>query len=201
MIPPALRGLLSRPVASDRTFLGDPGRLAVFLFGIEVVTGSLLALYYRPDPEGAFASVGTLMGSVTFGWLVRSLHRVTGHALLLVTAVYLGRMFFRRDFLRPGGRAAWLLAVGLSILALAFLLTGEVLPWDQAGYWRTVITARLVEEVPLVGPWMATVFRGGPEVSGLTIVRLFALHALLFPWIAFGGLLLAGRLRRQGVMR
>jgi quinol-cytochrome oxidoreductase complex cytochrome b subunit len=63
------------------------------------------------------------------------------------------------------------------------------------------VTANLVGQVPLVGGWLATFFRGGTEVSGGTLVRLFALHALVFPWLAFGCILLARRLRREGGLR
>ena len=200
MIGSALRAWMSRPTAPRESLLRDLGRLAVLLFGVEVVTGSLLALYYEPVPEAAYRSVGTITGTVTLGWLVRSLHHVTGHALLVVVALFLARAFLLRSFLRPAGRRAWVLAVGLLFLAIAFLMTGSALPWDQEAYWRTVITANLVSGIPLLGGWLADVFRGGPEVSGTTLVRLFALHGLVFPWLAFGGLLLARRFRRQGGM-
>jgi quinol-cytochrome oxidoreductase complex cytochrome b subunit len=183
------------------SFFRSLTRLAVFLFGVEVATGALLALYYRPDPAGAYESVGLLMSRVTLGWLVRGLHHVTGHALVLVVGLLLARAFLLRTFLKPRGGEGWVLAVAFSFLTLAFLLTGTVLPWDQTAYWRTVVTANLVGQVPLVGGWLATFFRGGTEVSGGTLVRLFALHALVFPWLAFGCILLARRLRREGGLR
>ncbi len=192
---------LSRPVDYRRSFFRNLGRLAVFLFGVEVVTGALLSLYYRPDPEGAYASVGIVMSQVTLGWLVRGLHHVTGQALTVVVGLYLVRAFFLRTFLRPNGTAGWVLAVSFSFLTLAFLLTGLSLPWDETAYWRTVVTANLVAEIPVVGGWLATLFRGGSEVSGVTLVRLSALHGLLFPWLSFGCILLARRLRREGGMR
>jgi quinol-cytochrome oxidoreductase complex cytochrome b subunit len=197
----ALRLRLSRPVDHRRSFLRNLGRLAIFLFGVEVVTGALLALYYRPDAEGAYRSVGGIMSEVTLGWLVRGLHHVAGHALAAVVGLYLLRAFFLRTFLRPLGRAGWVVAVTFSFLVLAFLLTGLSLPWDETAYWRTEMTARLVAQVPVLGGWLATVFRGGEEVSGGTLVRLYALHGLLFPWFAFALLLLARRLRREGGLR
>ena len=201
MTAETVRAYLSRPVDYRRSFFRNLGRLAVFLFGVEVATGALLALYYRPDPEGAYASVGTITSEVTLGWLVRGLHNVTGHALAAVVGLYLVRAFFLRTFLRPNGRAGWVLAVSFSFLTLAFLLTGLSLPWDETAYWRTQLTANLVAQVPVLGGWLATLFRGGSEVSGVTLVRLFSLHGLLFPWLAFGCILLARRLRREGGMK
>lgn len=196
-----LRSALGRPVAYRRSFVLDLGRLAIFLFGVEVVTGALLALYYRPDTATAYESVGTIMSRASLGWLVRGLHHVTGHALVVVVGLYLARAFFLRTFLRPNGAAAWGLGVAFAALTIAFLLTGSVLPWDQTAYWRTQITFRLVEQIPLVGRGLATAFRGGADVGGVTLVRLFALHALVFPWLAFGCILLARRLRNRGGIR
>ena len=124
-------------------------------------TGALLGLYYRPEPDHAFDSLVTVTHTVKFGWLVRSLHRVAGHGLVLVSAVYVLRGFFRRVFLRPRGAAAWPIAVGMSFVLLALLLTGAALPWNQEAYWQTVVATNLVSEVPVAGPWLAEAVRGG----------------------------------------
>lgn len=197
----SLRLALGRPVEYRRSFFRNLARLAVFLFGVEVATGALLALYYRPDPDGAYASVGTLTSQVTLGWLARGVHHVAGHALAAVAGLYLVRAFFLRTFLRPKGTAGWVLAAAFALLTLAFLLTGLSLPWDQEAYWRTEMTTRIVEQVPFAGRWAASFFRGGSEVGAGTLTRLFALHALVFPWLGFGLVLLARRLRREGAMK
>jgi quinol-cytochrome oxidoreductase complex cytochrome b subunit len=132
------------------------------------------------------------------GWFVRSLHRVAAHAFVALVGVYILRGYFQRRFLGPRGTAAWRISVGFGFVCLVFLLTGESLPWNQSAYWQTVVNANLVAEIPLAGGWLADVVRGGPQVSGLTIVRFFAIHALLLPWAAFGLLVLARDLRRRG---
>ncbi|MBD3336624.1 MAG: cytochrome bc complex cytochrome b subunit, partial [Candidatus Eisenbacteria bacterium] len=50
------------------------GGMTLFLFCIQVVTGILLLLYYRPTAEAAFESVAFIMSEVPFGWLIRSIH-------------------------------------------------------------------------------------------------------------------------------
>ena len=65
---PALRAYFATPMRHRRAFITSLGRLAVFLFFVEVVTGALLSLYFRPDPEAAFASVRLISNAVTFGW-------------------------------------------------------------------------------------------------------------------------------------
>src|SRR5207244_13317685 len=50
------------------------GGMTLFLFSIQVVTGILLLLYYKPTAESAFESVQFIMAEVHFGWLIRSPH-------------------------------------------------------------------------------------------------------------------------------
>jgi cytochrome b6 len=193
-----IREALSRPAEARRPFFRDLGRLSVFLFGVLAATGLLLALYYRPSPDAAFQSLVEMTNGVTFGWYVRSLHRVAAHVFVGLVGVYILRGYFRRLFLGSNGRAAWRISVAFGFVSLAFLLTGEALPWNQHAYWTTVVNSNVIGEMPLVGDRLATAVRGGDTVSGATLVRLYAIHALLLPWIAIGLLVLARERRRRG---
>jgi cytochrome b6 len=57
------------------------GGMALFLFLIQIVTGVLLALYYKPSPDQAFESVRAIMSEVEFGWLIRSAHSWSANLL------------------------------------------------------------------------------------------------------------------------
>ena len=50
------------------------GGMTLFFFLVQVCTGVLLMLYYRPSADEAFESIEFLVTSVPFGWLVRSIH-------------------------------------------------------------------------------------------------------------------------------
>jgi len=50
------------------------GGMSLFLFVVQVLTGILLLLYYKPTAESAYESVQYIMTEVPFGWLVRSIH-------------------------------------------------------------------------------------------------------------------------------
>lgn len=193
-----IREFLSRPAEPRRPLFRDLGRLSVFVFGVLAVTGAMLALYYRPSPEAAFRGLVEVTNSATFGWYVRSLHRVAGHVLVALVGLYVLRGYFKRLFLGPRGRIAWRISVGFAFVCLAFLLSGEALPWNQHAYWQTVVNTNLVADVPVVGGRMANAARGGDAVSGATLVRVYAIHALVLPWIAFGLIVLARNARRRG---
>ena len=47
------------------------GGITLFLVGVQLLTGILLLLYYRPTVAEAFDSVRFLMTRVEFGWLIR----------------------------------------------------------------------------------------------------------------------------------
>ncbi len=58
------------------------GGMALFLFVIQVVTGILLSLYYKPSPDQAFESVRAIMTEDHFGWLIRSIHSWSANLLI-----------------------------------------------------------------------------------------------------------------------
>jgi len=47
------------------------GGMTLFFFIVQVVTGILLLLYYRPSAAEAYDSVRFIMTRVPFGWLIR----------------------------------------------------------------------------------------------------------------------------------
>jgi cytochrome b6 len=55
------------------------GGTTLVLIGLQIASGLLLLLYYRPSAEGAFESVRFIMTKVEFGWLVRSVHAWAAH--------------------------------------------------------------------------------------------------------------------------
>src|SRR5512135_1981038 len=58
------------------------GGITLFLFGIQVMTGILLLLYYRPTVAESFDSVRFIMTRVEFGWLIRSIHSWSANLLI-----------------------------------------------------------------------------------------------------------------------
>ena len=52
------------------------GGLSFFLFILLTVTGIFLMFFYRPETAAAWNDMRTLQTSVTFGLLVRNMHRM-----------------------------------------------------------------------------------------------------------------------------
>src|SRR5262245_65030896 len=67
------------------------GGMTLFLFMIQVATGILLLLYYRPSSSEAFESIQYLMTEVEFGWLVRSIHSWSANLMIFSMFFHLFR--------------------------------------------------------------------------------------------------------------
>src|SRR5262245_19324575 len=63
------------------------GGMTLFFFIVQVTTGIMLMLYYRPSADEAYESVQFLMTRVPFGWLIRSIH--SWSANLMIGAAFL----------------------------------------------------------------------------------------------------------------
>ena len=57
------------------------GGLTLFLFVVQVFTGILLLLYYRPSASEAYESVQFIVTRVPFGWLIRNIHSWSANLL------------------------------------------------------------------------------------------------------------------------
>src|SRR5213593_559354 len=77
------------------------GGMTLFLFMVQVVTGILLLLYYRPSAETAFESVQFIMTEVEFGWLVRSVHSWSANLMIATAFIHMFSTLFLRSFRRP----------------------------------------------------------------------------------------------------
>jgi len=156
------------------------GEIAFFLMAILIVTGPLLMLRYTPTPDGAYGSVVAITQRVPFGALIRGLHRTASYALLVVLLLHLLRIFLQAAY--KGGRAlGWHSGVMLLLLSAGQSYTGYLLPWDQSGYWGTIVGASITSYVPLVGDWMQRFLLGGDEIGALTLLRFYVGHVVLVP--------------------
>lgn len=158
------------------------GGITLFLFGIQVVTGTLLALYYRATPDSAYESVLSITSEVPFGWLIRSMHHWAANLMILSLILHVVRIFVQGAYKYPR-EITWLVGGVLLTIVIAFGFTGYLLPWDQRAYWATVVGTQIAGTVPLVGPPLLLLLRGGADVTDATLSRFFGIHVLVLPLI------------------
>ena len=119
------------------------GGMALFLFGVQVVTGILLSLYYKPSPDQAFESVRAIMTEVDFGWLIRSVHSWSANLLIGVLFLHMLTTYMMRAYRRPR-EFTWMTGVVLLGLFLAFGFSGYLLPWNQLAFFATRVGTAIV---------------------------------------------------------
>ena len=156
------------------------GGMTLFLFLIQVATGILLMLYYRPSADEAFESVQFLMTTVPFGWLIRSIHSWSANLMIGLAFVHLFSVFFLRSYRKPR-ELTWMSGVVLLVLTLAFGFSGYLLPWNRLAYFATRVGTDVAGSVPFIGHWMLRFLRGGDYVTGGTLSRFYGWHVAILP--------------------
>ncbi|MBI2466819.1 MAG: cytochrome b N-terminal domain-containing protein [Candidatus Rokubacteria bacterium] len=156
------------------------GGMTLFLFALQVGTGILLLLYYRPSAEEAYESVQFLMAEVEFGWLIRSIHAWAANLMILTLFVHLFSVWLLRAYRRPR-ELTWVSGVALMGLALGFGFTGYLLPWNELAYFATKVGTEITGAVPGVGAFLRRLLRGGDEVTGATLTRFYGIHVAILP--------------------
>lgn len=158
------------------------GSASLFLFAIQVVTGIMLTVYYVPTPESAYDSIQYIMNGVAFGWLIRGIHHWGASLMVLIVFIHMLRTFFYGAYKFPR-ELTWLTGVVLLLATLGMGFTGYLLPWNQRAYWATTVGTSIAETVPVIGPFINQVLRGGTDLSAVTLARFFSVHIWWLPLI------------------
>ena len=199
----AVREQLDKPAPKytfwiDANFFACFGGITFTLFMIQVVTGILLMMYYRPTTADAYSSVVFITNEVPFGWLVRGVHHWAASLMTATVIIHLFKVFVSGAY-KPPRDFNWVTGVLLFLMTLVFGFSGYLLPWSQRSYWATTIGTESAAAVPWIGESLKFFARGGTEVGQLTLTRFFALHVCILPFVTGLFLLLHfAMIRRQG---
>ena len=155
------------------------GGISLFLFIVQVFTGVLLLVYFRPGPE-AYESVRRITYEVHFGWLIRSAHSWSAQLMVLAVMVHMFSAGFMKAYRKPR-EFTWWTGVVLLLLTLGFGFSGYLLTWDEVAFFGTKVGIEVAEKTPVLGQPYANLLRGGPDVNENTLQRFFALHVVIFP--------------------
>lgn len=161
------------------------GQALVFVFVLQVVTGSALASKYIPAPAQAWESLRYINEEVAWGGFVRGLHYFGASAMVILVFVHMARVFLTGSYKFPR-ELTWITGVLLLVMVLAMAFTGQLLRWDQNGVATAQVAATMVGRVPLVGGYLMELVLAGESLGGATLSRFFALHVVVFPLLIIG---------------
>lgn len=175
------------------------GSALALTFGMQIVTGILLAMFYSPSTQEAWGSIHYIQHEVLLGWFVRGLHHYGSSAMVVLVVLHMLQAFVYRAY-APPRELNWWTGLVLFGIVLGFSVTGYLLPWDQKGFWATRVVTSIVGAMPWIGDWLKTTLQGGNDLGNLTLTRFFGFHVFVLP--ALLGLVLLAHValfRRHGV--
>ncbi len=168
------------------------GTLIIFLLIILTVTGLYLVIFYRPGTDRAYVSVAS-MSTNQFSLLVRTVHRYTSDAIIIVTILHALKMLVSDRFW--GNRwFAWISGWAMLVTIWVMGLLGYWLVWDQPAQWLTEYFMRFTG-----GPFAHSIL-GSSDLAAATyalfVIVLF-LHVFIPPVILVAVLVHVVRLARS----
>ena len=180
----AVKYFLFRKVPGDVNWFQTLGSATLTAFLVQAITGVILAMYYKPDPNSAYESIKNIQNEVTLGWLVRGMHRWGASVFIILLFFHMARVFLFSAYKYPR-ELNWIIGVLLLATGMFEGFTGYLLPWDQTAYWASVVGININGTAPFLGPYLAQFLRGGAEIGPDTIARFYSLHMLVLPGALF----------------
>ena len=156
------------------------GSLLLLVMVLQIVTGIILTMHYKPDSNLAFASVEYIMRDVPGGWFIRYLHSVGASMLFLAVYLHMFRAMLYGSYKGPR-ELIWILGMIVYIALMAEAFFGYLLPWGNMSYWGAQVIISLFGAIPVVGEGLAEWIRGDFVISDATLNRFFAFHVILLP--------------------
>ncbi|HET7764855.1 MAG TPA: cytochrome bc complex cytochrome b subunit [Burkholderiales bacterium] len=158
------------------------GSLALFVLVLQIVTGILLTMNYKPDAGQAFASVEYIMREVPAGWWIRYMHSTGASFFFICVYLHMFRGLLYGSYRKPR-ELLWIFGMLIFLCLMAEAFFGYLLPWGQMSYWGAQVIVNLFGAIPFIGPDLAIWIRGDYVVSDATLNRFFAFHVIAVPLV------------------
>lgn len=174
-----------KQVPRTLSWAGCFGGLSLLAFMVQVLTGTLLLMYYKPTPEGAWDSVMFIKSNVPMGWLVQRIHAVAANVMIALVLMHMARVAYFKIYRRPR-ELHWVSGVMLLSLTFGLAFTGYLLPWTQLSYWGAMVGTEIPGGVPGFGQAIVLWLRRGETITGETLGFFFSMHVWILPATIIG---------------
>ncbi len=171
---------LERHRAPRRGFVFYLGGITLFLLLLQVLSGVLLVLYYKPDAANAHASLERIVGEIPYGDLVRGVHAWSSEFFIAFLLAHLFTVVLRRSYRSPQ-ELSWLSGLVALFIGVGLAFTGTILPWSQKAYAQARVGSEIAHNVPFLGNWLYRLLRGGTEVTSNTLSNAYGFHVAVLP--------------------
>jgi len=161
------------------------GSLALLVLVIQIFSGILLAMHYKPSAAEAFASVEYIMRDVDWGWLIRYMHTTGASFFFILIYLHMFRSLLYGSHKAPR-ELLWVFGMFIYVALMAEAFLGYILPWGQMSYWGAQVIINLFGALPKIGEPLTQWIRGDYFISDATLNRFFALHIIAVPLALLG---------------
>ena len=120
---------------------------AVFL--LQVVTGIALSSSYVTSTGSAYDSLQFITAH-RLGSFIRGMHAFGASAMVVLIGIHTIRVYLMGAYKYPR-QMNWLTGAGLLLFTLLMAFTGQLLRWDQTGFWTAVVAAEQAGRTPIIG--------------------------------------------------
>ena len=173
-------------IPKNINFLWAMGMVLAATFGILIVSGIFLLMYYQPNVNTAFDSVNyTIMSEVGYGWLWRHVHGVGASVVFLIIYIHMFTGIYYGSY-KKGRELIWLSGMGLFVAFSAEAFSGYMLPWGQMSYWAGMVITNLFSGGGLHADFLVEWIRGDYVPGQAFLNRFFMLHVFLIPLAIIG---------------
>jgi len=178
-------------VPKNLTFPYVFGVLALTTFAIQIISGIILIMYYKPLIAYAFDSTNfTIMKEISFGWLFRNIHAAGANFFLAIVYLHMFTGIYYNAYKKPR-ELVWIIGWVIFFVLLMTALSGYLLPWGQLSYWGMIVTTEIpmsLGDAPVlkgllgaIGETVSIWMKGGYKLEDLALGRFFGLHVLFLP--------------------
>ncbi|MBL0721470.1 MAG: cytochrome bc complex cytochrome b subunit [Sulfurovum sp.] len=173
-------------IPKNINFLWAMGMILAATFGLLLVSGIFLLMYYKPDVNLAFDSVNyIIMSEVGYGWLWRHIHGVAASLVFLIIYIHMFTGIYYGSY-KKGRELIWLSGMLLFVTFSAEAFSGYMLPWGQMSYWAGMVITNLFSGGSLEAYGLVEWIRGDYVPGDAFLTRFFMLHVLLLPLAIIG---------------
>ena len=173
-------------IPKNINFLWAMGMILAITFGILLISGIFLLMYYQPNVHLAFDSVNyTIMQEVGYGWLWRHVHGVAASVVFLIIYIHMFTGIYYGSY-KKGREMIWISGMLLFVAFSAEAFSGYMLPWGQMSYWAGMVITNLFSLGGLHADGLVEWIRGDYVPAQAFLNRFFMLHVLLIPLAIIG---------------
>ena len=173
-------------IPKNINFLWAMGMVLAATFGVLLISGIFLLMYYVPTAKDAFDSVNyTIMSQVGYGWLWRHVHGVAASLVFLIIYIHMFTGIYYGSYKR-GRELIWISGMLLFVAFSAEAFSGYMLPWGQMSYWAGMVITDIFKLGSLNLEGLVEWIRGGYVPGQAYLSRFFMLHVLLIPLAIIG---------------